>query len=99
MLRQRQTFRLEFLRSTGHGLSDVTEFDVLAIRHDVTFRPTTMAVICKSGEAKSLSPSREIFYVRGVLNYFDADEGAALFSLAWNLGCIVQVKNTVNVGC
>jgi hypothetical protein len=64
----------------GHGLSDVTDVDVLAIRSDVTFRPTTMAVSCKSGEARSLSPSREIFYVRGVLDYFDADEGAALFS-------------------
>jgi hypothetical protein len=83
----------------GHGLSDVTDVDVLAIRHDVTFRPTTMAVSCKSGEARSLSPSREIFYVRGVLNYFDADEGVVLFSrksvpqhlkeLGRNLGVLV----------
>lgn len=83
----------------GHGLSDVTDVDVLAIRNEVTFRPTTMAVSCKSGEAKSLSPSREIFYVRGVLNYFSADEGAALFSkkpvpqhlkeLGRNLGVLV----------
>lgn len=83
----------------GHGLSDVTDVDVLAIRNDVTFRPTTMAISCKSGEARSLSPSREIFYVRGVLNYFTADEGAALFSrkpvphhlkeLGRNLGVLV----------
>jgi hypothetical protein len=64
----------------GQGLSDVTDVDVLALRYDVGFRPATVAVSCKSGESKTQSVSREVFYVRGVLNYLGADEGVVLFS-------------------
>jgi hypothetical protein len=64
----------------GAGLSDVTDVDVLALRHDVSFRPTTIVVSCKSGESKALGVSREIFYVRGVLSYLAADEGFVLLS-------------------
>jgi hypothetical protein len=46
----------------------------------VTFNARTIAVSCKSGEAKALSPAREIFYLRGVLDYLGAGTGVAAFS-------------------
>src|SRR5215475_14302822 len=46
----------------GAGLSDVTDVDVLALNYDVAFRPTTIAISCKSGESKGLGLGREIFY-------------------------------------
>ena len=62
------------------GLSDVTDVDVLGVRYDVAFTPTSMAVSAKSGEARSLSPAREIFYLRGVLEYLEATSGVLLLS-------------------
>jgi hypothetical protein len=90
----------------GHGLSDVTDVDVLALKHDVNFRPTTIAVSCKSGESKTQSVSREVFYLRGVLSYLGADEGVVLFSrrlvaqhmkeLGRQLGVLVLSGNEVD---
>ena len=62
------------------GLSDVTDVDVLAIRHDPLFERQIVAVSCKSGEARHISPAREAFYLRGVLDYIGAGQGVALFS-------------------
>lgn len=66
--------------TSGTRLADVTDVDVLAIRHDLTFRPTIIAASCKSGEARSLSPAREIFHLRGVMDYLVATDGAVLFA-------------------
>jgi hypothetical protein len=65
---------------SSRGLADVTDVDVLGIRYDFTFSPTTIAVSCKSGESKSLSPAREIFYLRGVLDYLRAGNGVVAFA-------------------
>jgi len=62
----------------GEALADVTDVDVLAVRHDITFAPRMVAVSCKSGG--SLSVSKELFYLRGVLDYLDGDEGVVLLS-------------------
>jgi hypothetical protein len=64
---------------TGRGLGDVTDVDVLGIRHDLGFSNLIVAVSCKSGEARSLSPGKEIFYLRGVLDYLHAHDGVILF--------------------
>ena len=61
------------------GLADVTDADVLAIAHDVTFTPRIIAVTCKSGQ--KVGVAKEIFYLRGVLEYLRADEGIALFAV------------------
>ncbi|MGA7238846.1 MAG: hypothetical protein WBY44_24400 [Bryobacteraceae bacterium] len=69
------------LSATGaRGLADVTDIDVLAIRYDLMFKREVVAVSCKSGAAKTLSPAREAFYLRGVLDYVEAGEGVAAFS-------------------
>lgn len=65
--------------TSARGLADVTDVDVLATRYDITFSANTIAVSCKSGESKSLSPAREIFYLRGVLNYLRAQNGVVAF--------------------
>jgi hypothetical protein len=62
------------------GLADVTDVDVIAIRHDIAFAPAVIATSCKSGESRSFSPAREVFYLRGVLNYLKAEDGIILFS-------------------
>lgn len=68
------------LSATGvRGLSDVTDIDVLGLRHDLTFNQNAIAVTCKSGVARSLSPAKEVFYLRGVLDYFRAESGVAAF--------------------
>lgn len=68
------------LSATGsRGLADVTDIDVLAIRYDLMFKRDVVAVSCKAGAAKSLSPAREVFYLRGVLDYVQAGEGVAAF--------------------
>lgn len=66
--------------TSSRGLADVTDIDVIGIRHDVTFKQDAIAVTCKSGESKALSPAREIFYLRGVLDYVNALNGVAVFS-------------------
>jgi hypothetical protein len=66
--------------TSTRGLADVTDVDVLGTRCDVAFSPTTIAVSCKSGESKGLSPAREIFYLRGVLDYVGARNGVVAFS-------------------
>jgi hypothetical protein len=69
------------LSATGsRGLADVTDIDVLAIRYDLMFKRDVVAVSCKAGAAKALSPAREVFYLRGVLDYVEAGEGVAAFS-------------------
>jgi hypothetical protein len=65
--------------TSGLGLSDVTDVDVLATRYDVTFKQDAIAISCKSGEAKGRL-SHEIFYLRGVLNYVQAENGVVVFS-------------------
>lgn len=55
------------------GLSDVTDVDVVAIRHDVSFSPFIVGVSCKSG--RRVNPATEIFHLRGVLDYLGANEG------------------------
>jgi hypothetical protein len=69
------------LSATGsRGLADVTDIDVLALRYDLMFKRDVVAVSCKAGAAKALSPAREVFYLRGVLDYVEAGEGIAAFS-------------------
>src|ERR1700722_12732779 len=69
------------LSATGsRGLADVTDIDVLAIRYDLMFKRDVVAVSCKAGAAKGLSPAREAFYLRGVLDYVEAGEGVVAFS-------------------
>jgi len=66
--------------TSSRGLADVTDIDVLAIRYDLMFKRETVAVSCKGGASKTLSPAREAFYLRGVLDYVEAGEGVAAFS-------------------
>lgn len=69
------------LSATGsRGLADVTDIDVLAIRYDLMFNREAVAVSCKGGASKALSPAREAFYLRGVVDYVGAGEGVAAFS-------------------
>jgi hypothetical protein len=65
--------------TSSRGLADVTDIDVLAIRYDLMFRRDAIALSCKSGASKGLSPAREAFYLRGVLDYVDAREGVVAF--------------------
>jgi len=95
--------------TTTRGIADVTDIDVLGIRHDITFTPETIAVSCKSGEAKSLSPAKEIFYLRGVLDYVHARTGIVAFTkkrvpphlrdLARQLDIQVLARNEVEEWC
>lgn len=62
------------------GLADVTDVDVLAIAYDFTFTQRCIAVSCKGGQARSLSPARESFFLRGVLTYLSAGQGVILYS-------------------
>ncbi|MGB7082862.1 MAG: hypothetical protein WBD54_14605, partial [Candidatus Acidiferrales bacterium] len=55
--------------TSSRGLADVTDIDVLAIRYDPMFKRDVVAVSCKAGASKTLSPAREAFYLRGVLDY------------------------------
>jgi hypothetical protein len=66
--------------TTSKGLADVTDVDVLATRYDITFSPESIAISCKSGESKGLSPAKEVFYLRGVLDYLRATNGIVAFS-------------------
>lgn len=74
--------RINVALSATHarGLADVTDIDVLGMRYDITFTPSTIAVSCKSGEAKGTSPAKEIFYLRGVLDYIHATTGVVAFT-------------------
>jgi hypothetical protein len=65
--------------TSARGLADVTDVDVFAVRYDPTFSQIAIAVTCKSGVSKTLSPAREIFYLRGVLDYVKAESGVAAF--------------------
>lgn len=65
--------------TSARGLSDVTDIDVLGLKHDLTFNQNAIAITCKSGASRSLSPAREVFYLRGVLDYFRAESGVAAF--------------------
>jgi len=65
--------------TSSRGLADVTDVDVLAIRYDLMFKRDVVAVTCKAGASKTLSPAREAFYLRGVLDYVEAGEGVAAF--------------------
>src|SRR5216684_3456969 len=47
--------------TSSRGLADVTDIDVLAIRYDPMFKRDAVAVSCKSGGSKTLSPAREAF--------------------------------------
>ena len=71
---------VELSATSARGLADVTDVDVLGTRYDISFSSTTIAVSCKSGESKGLSPAREIFYLRGVLDYVGAGNGVVAFS-------------------
>ena len=91
------------------GLADVTDIDVFATRYDLMFRPSTIAVSCKAGESRSLSPAREIFYVKGVLDYIRAANGVVAFSrrpvaahlrdLGRRLGVLVLSGGEVDAWC
>jgi len=65
--------------SSTRGLADVTDIDVLGLKYDLTFSPEAMAVSCKTGTAKSLSAAKEVFYLRGVLDYVGAGTGVVAF--------------------
>ena len=62
------------------GLADVTDVDVLAVAHDLTFAPRFIAVTCKSG--RNVAVAKEVLYLSGVLSYLTADEGVAFFALS-----------------
>jgi hypothetical protein len=95
--------------SGSHGLADVTDIDVLAIRYDVMFKREVVAVSCKGGTSKTLSAAREAFYLRGVLDYVGAGEGVAAFShkhvdlhlrdLGERLGVLMLSGNEVTEWC
>lgn len=98
------------LSATGsRGLADVTDIDVLAIRYDLMFKRDVVGVSCKAGAAKTLSPAREVFYLRGVLDYVDAAEGVAAFShkpipphlrdLGQRLGVLMLSGDEINEWC
>ncbi len=86
-----------------------TDVDVLGIRYDVTLNPSAIAVSCKSGESKGLSPSKEIFYLRGVLDYVRAANGVVAFTrkpvpqhlrdLGRRLDILVLSRNEVDAWC
>lgn len=59
---------------------DLTDLDVLAIKHTIDFDTDIVCVSAKSGAAKGLSPIRESFTLAGVMKYFGADRGYAIFS-------------------
>lgn len=65
--------------TSARRLADVTDVDALALRYDPTFNQNAIAVTCKSGASKTLGPAREIFYLRGVLDYVHAESGVAAF--------------------
>jgi hypothetical protein len=62
--------------SGERGLTDVTDVDVLSVSHDLTFKQNIIAASCKSGA--SVQVAHEIFYLRGVLDYMEGDEGLLL---------------------
>ena len=64
---------------SARGLADVTDVDVLAVRYDTSFAPSAIGVSCKSGASKALSPAREVFYLKGVLDYLGAGVGVVAF--------------------
>lgn len=61
-------------------LVDVTDLDVLALKHTIDFDTDIVCVSAKAGATKSLSPIRESFTLAGVMQYFGADRGYAIFS-------------------
>ncbi len=95
--------------TSARGLGDVTDIDVLGIRHDITFNPSTIAVSCKSGESKGQSTAKEIFYLRGVLDYVHAPSGVVAFTkkpvpahlrdLGRRLDILVLSRNEVDQWC
>jgi hypothetical protein len=95
--------------TTARGLADVTDVDVLGMRYDITFTPSAIAVSCKSGEARSQSPAKEIFYLRGVLDYVHAHNGVVAFTkkpiphhlrdLGRQLDILVLSRNEVDNWC
>lgn len=98
------------LSATGsRGLADVTDIDVLAIRYDLMFKRDAVAVSCKAGASRAISPAREAFYLRGVLDYVEAGEGVAAFSqkavaahlrdLGQRLGILVLSGNEIGDWC
>ena len=98
------------LSATGsRGLADVTDIDVLAIRYDLMFKRDVVAVSCKAGSARTLSPAREVFYLRGVLDYVEAREAVAAFlhkpvpphlrDLGQRLGVLMLSTNEIREWC
>ena len=95
--------------TSTRGLGDVTDIDVLGLKHDLTFNQNAIAVTCKSGISRSLSPAREVFYLRGVLDYFRAESGVAAFQrkpvpshlrdLGRRLNVLVLSGNEINDWC
>jgi hypothetical protein len=95
--------------TSARGLADVTDVDVLGMRYDITFNPSTIAVSCKSGESKGQSPAKEIFYLRGVLDYVHASSGVVAFTrkpmphhlrdLGRRLDILVLSRNEVDDWC
>ena len=65
--------------TADNGLADVTDVDVLGIRHDITFAPRFIAVSCKSGA--NVQVAKEVFYLRGVMEYLNAQDAVASFAL------------------
>jgi len=61
-------------------LSDITDIDVMAIKYHYDFTPYIVCMSCKGGRAKSLSPIKESFYLKGVMNYFGGNRGYVVFS-------------------
>jgi hypothetical protein len=89
------------------GLADVTDIDVLAIGRDVTFTPHLICASCKAG--MNVGIAKELFYVRGVLDYVHGDEGVLLLGakelsphlreLAGTLSLLALAKDEVDSWC
>jgi hypothetical protein len=61
-------------------LIDITDIDVMAIKHHDDFTPFVICMSCKGGRAKNLSAIKESFYLKGVMDYFGGNRGYVVIS-------------------
>ncbi len=72
----------------------LTDIDVLGIRFEPDLRTTTIIVDCKSG--KESEPNR-IFWLRGVMDFFGAEEGILLKKILHNHARAIAPKLGIRV--
>lgn len=61
-------------------LIDITDIDVMAIKHNHDFTPFVVCMSCKGGKSKNLSAIKESFYLKGVMDYFGGNRGYIVIS-------------------